>query len=253
MSAPSPSPADLEAYLQEVRHGEDRTSTVRHDGRSVCYNPSACEREDALQFAKLARRPPPGMTIFKHGSRSVVGAYRMSNDRAVALKYYYPRNALKKLRYGLFGSRCRISWIGSLGLTYLGLPTPLPLAMSERPGLGGIVNHESFLATACASGKSLGDLVAEHGDEPDRFTTVAKTLKEVFDTMARYRISHGDLKSTNIFVDSEHRVSFLDLDAVSFLNPPSRWARLRAADRDNFLSNWTAYPALAELFKPTLT
>ncbi|GAA5495492.1 hypothetical protein Rhal01_01667 [Rubritalea halochordaticola] len=234
---PSLSHNQLSNLLQEARQARTPVSVLDTEARQIHYLPSTCTTEDASELAEIALRPPAGTTIYKYGTRSLVGGYQLESGKNVALKYYFPKSIPKKLRYGIGSSRCEQSWLGSIGLHALGIPTPSPLAFFEYNRYA-IWNHQSFLATEQAPGIPLHQYYKKYRSDSTRITLLLDSLKQLFDLMAEYRIAHGDLKASNILVNSDNSLQFIDLDSVSFLNTGQRWHQLRARDSSIFLQNW---------------
>ena len=211
-------------------------------------NNALCDAEQQAELARFAMRPPVGLVLCKYGSRSVVGIMAVGNRQAV-LKYYYPRNWLKRLTYGLAGSRARRSWKTGLDLLRMGVATAEPLAFFEWRMLGGLLLNRSFLATRHVEGPDLQTFVERHATDTVRLAVVAANLKNAFTVMTRNRVAHGDLKATNIIVGEDHSVTFIDLDATVIDAPAAKWPALRARDESLFFANWKRQPCAAEAFR----
>lgn len=243
----SASPDDLRDYLQRTRTAADGIDRFEAAGGRGWLHRAACTPGDleALRFS--SRRPPPGMEICKFGSRSVVGRYTAAGGTDLVLKYYYPRSPLKRITYGLRGSRAVQSWNCGLAFSFAGIPTAEPLALLEWR-TAGLLHDKSFLAVRHLPGPSLETFVRNRGSDPAALEPVAEILRGLFARMARLRIAHGDLKATNIIVGDNGSVSFIDLDAAEVLVPDKRWPSSRARDIRLFQDNWRELPAAATAF-----
>jgi hypothetical protein len=211
-------------------------------------NTLSCSTSQTEELMGIAARPPRGLSLLKYGSRSVVGTYILRDGTRTVLKYYYPKSLLKHIGHGMGGSRCERSWLAALGFQYLGLPTPPALITAEWRRIGGIWLEKSFLATHEAGGIALDTWVTLHQHDIRRLDAMARQLRECFLRMARVRTCHGDLKASNIIVDESDALSFVDLDAVRFLAPPSQWRNLRRRDERIFNDNWLRHPAAERAF-----
>lgn len=242
-------PGELRSYLDEIRRGGGGLSPLACDGASAFFNPDACGPEEAAGLSAMAGRLPQTLAILKSGSRSVVGAHTLPGGMEIVAKYYYPRSFIKHLTYGIGESRCHQSWIAGLALGKAGIPTPAPLLVAEWRRAGIWLNR-SFLATRRAPGIALLSLVHSQPEDTGRFQRIADQLKAAFSIMALHRIAHGDMKATNIIVDTgnDDAISFIDLDATEILMPPREWAAARAKDELRFRRNWSGFPAASHAF-----
>jgi tRNA A-37 threonylcarbamoyl transferase component Bud32 len=203
---------------------------------------NAVTSDEKRELASLARKMPPDLEILKDGSRSQVGGYQLASGREVVLKYYYPKNFVKKLRNRFVTTRCRRSWIAAHGFAHLTIPTPDALAIAEHHHLG-FLNSMSLLATDRAFGTQLRHL------PQNRMTNVVPALRSAFGVMEEFHIAHGDLKANNIIVSDEDEISFIDLDATRFYLHGSAWQKARTYDRTRFLRNWKEDPKASEIFQ----
>lgn len=241
--------AELKEHLHQARRGSSPIILHHVGARKIKVFSPPLVSDEIQELASIALRPPPHTTIYKFGSRSVVGRFTLQSGRDVALKFYFPKNSLKKICYGLFGSRCEQSWLGAIGLTFLGIPTPTPLALLERKSCLGLWNHQSFLVKEIANGISLKKFVDQYANDPSALEHIAQQLKCHFSTMAEYHIAHGDLKDSNIIINDKQEVCFIDLDAVRFLLPEKKWQIARARDKEIFHQNWKHNPLAAKIFQ----
>ena len=194
--------------------------------------------EEKEELLLLSKKRPENLEYLKDGSRSKVGGYQLASGREVVLKYYYPTHWVKGFRNRLLQSRCRRSWISAHGFAHVGIPTPPVLAIAEHYQLG-LFNSMSFLATDRARGIQLRFL------EESRYQSLVPALNSAFQIMADFHIAHGDLKNTNIVINDQNEITFVDLDATRFQLRGSDWERARTYDRHRFHKNWKDLPFAA--------
>jgi tRNA A-37 threonylcarbamoyl transferase component Bud32 len=249
MNQETATPESLADFLLELRAGRAPAAPLECGRASASFHTDACPATMAAALARLANRPLPGLTLYKFGSRSIVGSHTLQDGRRVVLKYYYPSNPAKHLAYGIRGSRCRQSWLGGLAFGFIGVPTPAPLVIAEWQRFGGLWLSKSFLATRPAEGVALNNFIGSHGPEHPLLAQAAASLRRSFDLMARHRAVHGDLKANNLLLSESGEVSFIDLDASCFLLPEADFRARREKDRRRFVANWKDDPAAARLFQ----
>lgn len=249
----TPSEEQLAEFLRKIRRGEAPAAPLPCGRAEARQNAHSCPPEQARELAALAERPPPGMSLLKFGSRSVVGSITLADGTPAVLKYYFPKNLHKHLSHGGKRSRCLRSWTAALAFQHLGLPTPAPLVIAEWHKLGGVWLEKSFLATRRAEGISLFEWVDQHDGDTARLQKMAGRLQEIFTRMATYRISHGDLKASNIVVTSGDAPEFIDLDGVEILSTADRWKSSQSRDARIFRENWRDRPAAASAFSGALS
>ena len=237
------------ADLRDFMAGGGSARPLRCQGLPGLWNPAGCSEEVAQELGSLARKPPRGMSIYKFGSRSLVGARTSGSGDETVLKYYYPSSLVRGMFYALRGSRCMRSWKAGLAFGHMGIPTPAPLVVAEAHKLGGAVLGSAFLATRPAAGEPLAVFMTRHGAHHPLVAAAADSLRKSFGLMAEHRCIHGDLKVNNLFLSPDGTVSFIDLDAAAWDLTPSAFATLRAKDQARFRKNWEGDQAAAEVFR----
>jgi RIO-like serine/threonine protein kinase len=122
------------------------------------------------------------------------------------------------------------------------------MLVAESHSLGGAWLQKSFLATGQAAGNTLEKWVRQYEEDLTRLESMAEQMRGIFNKMAQYRITHGDLKATNILVARDDSVSFVDLDATQFLSPARDWSKRRQRDARIFAENWSPRSTAAKIF-----
>jgi len=93
----------------------------------------------------------------------------------------------------------------------LNIATPKPLAYIEQRK--GKFIWKSYLVTEYVKGRRLRDFLRDGKTPEQQRSKVTGQVKELLDKMRKYRITHGDLKHTNILITDNGPV-LTDLDAM---------------------------------------
>ncbi|GAG36099.1 unnamed protein product, partial [marine sediment metagenome] len=89
--------------------------------------------------------------------------------------------------------------------------TPRPLAYIERRR--GTLVWESYLVTECVKGQRLYDFLQDGNVAEEERSKVTQQVRELVDELGKHRISHGDLKHSNILITDNGPV-LTDLDGM---------------------------------------
>lgn len=129
-------------------------------------------------------------------------------------------------------SRAWHSWRAGHMLDFLGIPTPKPLAVVEERI--GPLRRRAFLVTEYCKGPNLlQHLSPDHVPGAEE----AEKLLGVVHTLHRLRITHGDLKATNLLW-CNGRLVLIDLDAMVRHASEISFSRAWRRDRARLLANW---------------
>jgi predicted unusual protein kinase regulating ubiquinone biosynthesis (AarF/ABC1/UbiB family) len=93
------------------------------------------------------------------------------------------------------------------------IATPKPLAYFEQRK--GFIIWKSYLVTEYIEGLSLYHYERDEAIGIQKREAAVQQVKNLLDEMAGYRITHGDLKHTNILI-TENGPVFTDLDSMRF-------------------------------------
>jgi len=148
------------------------------------------------------------------------------------LKRYNLKNLTHALSRAWRPSRAWHAWRAGNMLDSLGIPTPKPIAVIEERF--GPLRRRAFLLTRYCEGISLLDrLSAEH--VPEHAEQAA--ILEVFNALFGQRITHGDMKASNLLW-CEGRMVLIDLDAMVQHASERVFRRAWRRDRARLLANW---------------
>ncbi len=129
-------------------------------------------------------------------------------------------------------SRAWHSWREAHRLCVHGIATPGPLAVIEER-IGPLRRRAWLIAEHCP-GVNLADHLDPSSLPPEG---EAAALSELFRLLCRLRITHGDLKATNLLWH-DGRVWLIDLDACTQHRSDAAWRRAWQKDRSRLLRNW---------------
>jgi tRNA A-37 threonylcarbamoyl transferase component Bud32 len=146
-------------------------------------------------------------------------------------------------------SRAWVSWKNAYRLELLGIATPLPLAMRENRY--GPLRREAYLVTEYTPGESLQNWMLQHGDcsVPQWLDTA---IERIFSIFWDSRVSHGDMKATNLLVTDDRQLQVIDLDAMAHHRPGKKFKKAFAKDLQRFMDNWQGgtWQHFADLLSP---
>lgn len=178
-----------------------------------------------------------GGVLLKDGRTSTVAQVAVG-ERTLVIKRYNLKSLPHALSRFWRPSRAWHSWREGHRLAFYGIATPAPLGLVEERL--GPLRRRAFLITEHCPGVNLLELLSADQPPPD---DVGLALVSLFRTLHDLRISHGDLKASNLLW-YEGRVFLIDLDAMQQHRSPFRYARAWKSDRARLLRNWPQASAL---------
>ncbi|NQD94532.1 serine/threonine protein kinase [Pseudomonas sp. CrR25] len=212
-------------------------------------------REEEGALASLLAEPDAAIAAgrpLKLGGSSTVALVEQGGRQWV-VKRYNIKGALHWLKRFWRPSRAWHSWREGNRLEFLGIATPRPLAMLEVRTLW--LRRRAYLVTEHAAGEDIIARLRPYLGRPGAAEAPPeqelRALDELFAALLRERISHGDLKGSNLLWQAG-RWALIDLDALHQHRRASRFASAYARDRARFLRNWPADSALHQLLDQRL-
>jgi tRNA A-37 threonylcarbamoyl transferase component Bud32 len=199
---------------------------------------AAVVREEADTLAPLVAEPDRWLaagTLLKDGGTCTVARVDLGG-RTLVVKRYNLKHARHALSRAWRPSRAWHSWLEGHRLRFLGIPTPAPLALVEARI--GPLRGRAWLITEHCPGPNLLEHLAPHvasGPPPAE----AAALRALFGALHRQRISHGDMKATNLLWQ-DGSIVVIDLDAAIHHRSSRTYARAWRRDRARLLRNWPA-------------
>src|SRR5690606_32528291 len=112
--------------------------------------------------------------------------------KKLVVKQYVNKDWLRKLRRAFRPSRAARSWYFSHAFAFAGIAVPQPIALIEQRS-GPIVTNAWFVSEYCED-TDLLELWQHRAPDPDELSS----LHAIFAALKYLRISHGDMKATNL-------------------------------------------------------
>lgn len=209
---------------------------------------TAVVRAAADRLAPLLRDPDGALAAgvrLKSGNTCTVAKVAADGGDLVVKRYN-----LKSVGHALSRlwrpSRAWHSWREGHRLALYGIATPAPLALVEERL--GPLRRRAWLVNEFCPGVNLAEHLAADREPP---AAEGAAITALFATLARLRISHGDLKASNLLWHAG-RVWLIDLDACTQHRSEAAWRRAWRRDRARLVRNWPAASALGRWLQAAL-
>ena len=148
--------------------------------------------------------------ILKRGNTCFVSRIQAAGKDIVVKRYNY-KGLWHSLRHTFKGSRAKKCWLFGHRLRWLSVPVAEPLAYIELRYCGII--RQSYILNKYIDGQSVLDYVNQPDlDKEARQEARGKTYA-LLDQIAEHKITHGDLKASNILICDDQPV-LIDLDSM---------------------------------------
>lgn len=184
--------------------------------------------------------------LLKAGRSSTVAAVTVDQHR-FAVKRYNVKSIWHGFSLLFKSSRAKLSWRLSHQLHFVGLPTAKPVAFIEKRFLG--LRRQSYFIMEFVEGQRADAFFDAASLNSEQSSAIAKRIISLFFQLARLRLSHGDLKITNILLTPQQEPVLIDLDGMrEHRSSRSLWQRF-SKDLERFLENWRERPELRQLFQ----
>jgi tRNA A-37 threonylcarbamoyl transferase component Bud32 len=191
-----------------------RTSTrflrIR-DGETVAvFDRDFCRGAEPFDFAGQIDTLMDEGHVLKNGNTCYVSRLTW-NGEDVVVKRYNHKGFIHSLRHTIKSSRARGGWLHAHRLGMLDVATPKPLAYIEQRKR--FLIWKSYLVTRYCEGQKLYDFLRDENITQEQRSTVTEQVRNLLNKMGKHRITHGDLKNSNILVTKTGPV-LIDLDGM---------------------------------------
>ncbi|MGD8266784.1 MAG: lipopolysaccharide kinase InaA family protein [Desulfobacterales bacterium] len=212
----------------------------------------ACDRAwYSPAIEPLLNDPEAYMTkgvALKDGNSATVSRIAFE-DQNLVIKRYNIKNRRHRLRRCLRPSRGRIAWCNAHMLRLIGIATPQPLALIEERW--GPLYARAFLICTYQPGVHLADFWHHDWEAHDPRAAAMAPLGTLLARLAAARISHGDLKATNLIVH-DGEITLVDLDGLRVFRRSRSFGRQFRKDCHRLLRNWQRHPTIYDALRQRL-
>ena len=203
-----------------------------------------CLRDDSQLILHTLKNPDlalsgPECHIIKNDNTTTVGLI-VRDSHKFSIKRYNTKNTWHRLRRTVRSSRAENCWHFTQALRNLDIAVAPAVAWIQEIQMG--LKGRSWFVSEFVDGISCLDYFK--GDVSP--TEAQKTLSEIVEILCKLRherISHGDLKASNILLSS-HGPVLIDLDGMRQHKTESTFQQAARKDINRFLRNWQNNPVL---------
>ena len=220
-----------------IRHGlkkclrtSKRCLRIKAGGFLAVFDRGFSQETDPVDLIRHIDTRMDAGQILKNGNTCYVSRITC-NGADIVVKRYNHKGMIHSLRHTIKRSRARRGWLHAHHLGMREIPTPQPLAFIERRK--GWLIWNSYLVTRFTEGPSLYHFLRDERIAPEQRASTTQQVKNLLDQLAKYRITHGDLKHTNILITKNGPV-LTDLDSVQFHRLNWMYRIRSAKDREHF-------------------
>jgi tRNA A-37 threonylcarbamoyl transferase component Bud32 len=187
-----------------------RSVQIKTDNHISIFDRDFSNGADTFDFLERIDKLMDEGHILKNGNTCYVSRLTW-NERDIVIKRYNHKGLTHSLRHTIKGSRARRAWLQAHRLDMLDVATPKALAYIEQRKAGLI--WTSYLVTEYVQGQEFCYFLEDQSlSEQDRSQTTRQVI-ELLDNIGKYKISHGDLKHSNILI-TQKGPTITDLDAM---------------------------------------
>jgi tRNA A-37 threonylcarbamoyl transferase component Bud32 len=183
--------------------------------------------------------------LFKAGNTCTVGLLNIdpancydetATSHQLVVKRYNIKGILHAISRSLRTTRAAISWANAHRLMLLGLPTATPIALIEKRYFFNMLKSHSYFVTSYINAPDVALYFAQEKDKLKR-AEVMREIANLFYKLYLLKLSHGDMKATNIKINHDKPV-LIDLDSMQ--QHQLTWlAQIKhARDLKRFMRNW---------------
>lgn len=182
--------------------------------------------------------------MLKQGNSTTVVKLRIG-DHILVVKRYNIKGTLHWLKRCLRASRAARSWRFAQCLQLFGVATAKPVAYIENRFFG--LRGTSYFIMEWVEGQHIGDYFLAHSKDKEKLTLVAERVMNMLLQLKKLRLTHGDLKMTNILIHQDRPV-LIDLDGMKEHRSVFILQHFFRKEVRRFMRNWDNMPTAREIF-----
>jgi tRNA A-37 threonylcarbamoyl transferase component Bud32 len=224
--------------LKKCLRTSKRYLRIKADENIAVFDADFCLGANPLDFIEQIDSLMDKGQILKDGDTCYVSRLTW-NGRNVVVKRYNHKGFIHSMRHTIKRSRACRGWLHAHRLGILHIATPKGLAYIENRR--GLLVWKSYLVTEYIQGRKLYDFLRDDNVTREERLEITRQIKKLLDELGRHRISHGDLKHTNILITEKGPV-LTDLDGMKVHKLKWTYQWYRAKDRARLLRNWPKEP-----------
>jgi tRNA A-37 threonylcarbamoyl transferase component Bud32 len=175
----------------------------------------------------------------KTGRTSTVARVNFE-DVDIVIKRYNIKSVWHALSRAFRPTRAAKSWANAFRLNILGISTPKPIALIEKRWWG--LRGKAYFLSEYLNAPDAFDYFAKIKNKKLQAIAI-KNIVDLFYRMHLLKLSHGDMKSSNIKV-LDGNPSLIDLDSMRQHRCDYFALKAHVQDLQRFMQNWQAQPAL---------
>ncbi|MFH1718695.1 MAG: lipopolysaccharide kinase InaA family protein, partial [Planctomycetota bacterium] len=218
----------------------DKCLHIREGRYIAAFDRHFCDGAEPVELIQQVDALMKAGQILKDGDVSDVSRITW-NNRDVAVKRYNHVGFIHSLRYTIKKSRALKGWLNAHYLGALQIPTPRSVAYIEQRK--GLLVWQSYLVTEYVEGRKLWNFLRDDDVTEQKRLDGLRKVAELLEKLWKLRITHGDLKHTNILMTADGPV-LTDLDGMVVHRWEPLYRNKRTKDMRRFLRKTDISPEL---------
>ena len=219
--------------LRKCLRTSKRIVQIKTGRHFAIFDREFCREDEQPDFVKKIDSLMDKGQILKNGNTCYVSRFTWK-DKDVVVKRYNHKGFIHSLRHTIKGSRARRAWVNAHRLGMLEITTPKPLAYIENRK--GRLVWKSYLITEYVEGQEFCYFLEDKSHSQKEHSTATRQVIDMLDELGKYKISHGDLKHSNILI-TKNGPTITDLDGMKVHMFSRAYIARRNKDMARFLGN----------------